>query len=266
MKAFLVKHPVSGFYGFVVLFGWVSFGLIVGPKLLRGGSVVANDALIMFPIIVLSVAATGILCTSITEGREGLKSLRARLLRWRVGVGWYFLALLIPPVAIWGALSITDALHSGGFKPGYFPLGIVFGLIPGVLEEIGWSGYLLPKLLRQNSPIGAGLILGILWSLWHLPVVNFLGAAGPHGHYFVQFALAFSGAMIAMRIMMVLMYVRTQSVFLAQLMHASSTGCLVTFSPPHIASGAEAEWYGVYVVVLAIMAGVLFFTTRMRKL
>jgi membrane protease YdiL (CAAX protease family) len=265
MRAFLVKHPVGGFYGFVVLVGWISFGLIVGPKLVQGGSMIANDALIMFPIIVLSVAATGILCTSIMEGRQGLKDFRARLSRWRVGVGWYFLALLIPPSAIWAALSIMDAFHSGGFEMGYFPLGIVFGVIPGVLEEIGWSGYLLPELLRKNSPIGAALILGILWSLWHLPVVNFLGAAGPHGHYFVQFALAFSGAMIAMRIIMVLMYVRTQSVFLAQLMHASSTGCLVTFSPPHIASGAEAEWYGVYAIVLAVMAAVLFFRTRNPK-
>jgi uncharacterized protein len=265
MKALLGKYPVSGFYGIVVLIGWISFGCIVGPKLLRGGFMVANDALIMFPIIVLSVAITGIFYTSITEGRVGLRSLRGRLRRWRVGIHWYLLALLIPPAAIWSALLLMDALHSGGFKPGFFPLGIVFGLVPGVLEEIGWTGYLLPQILRKNSPIVAGLLLGVLWSLWHLPVVNFLGAAGPHGHYVVQFALAFSGAMIAMRIMMVLVYVRTQSVLLTQVMHASSTGCLVTFSPPHITSCAEAQWYGVYAVVLATMAAVLFLTTRKVK-
>ena len=226
---------------------------------------VAKDALIMFPIIVLSVAVTGVICTAMTEGRQGLKSLRGRVLRWRVGLQWYFLALLIPPVAMWTALSLMDALHSGGFKPGFFPLGIVFGIVPGVLEEIGWSGYLLPQLLRKNSPILAALILGTLWSLWHLPVVNFLGAAGPHGQYLVQFALAFSGAMIAMRILMVLMYMRTQSVFLAQLMHASSTGCLVTLSPPHISSSAEAQWYGAYAVLLAAMAAVFFARTRSLK-
>jgi membrane protease YdiL (CAAX protease family) len=265
MKALLRKYPVCGFYGIVLLIAWISFGCIVGPKLFHGGFMVANDALIMFPIIVLSVALTGIFCTSLTEGQVGLRSFRGRLLRWRVGIHWYLLALLIPPAAIWSALSIMDVIHSGGFKPGFFPLGIVFGLIPGVLEEIGWSGYLLPQLLRKSRPIDAALILGVLWSLWHLPVVNFLGSAGPHGHYVVQFAMAFSGAMIAMRIMMVLIYVRTQSILLTQVMHASSTGCLVTFSPPHVSSSAEAQWYGVYAVVLATMAVVLFLTTRNVK-
>lgn len=252
---------MGGFYGIVVLVGWVSYALIVGPKILHGGSMNANDAFIMFPIIVLSVAVTGIVCMSITESHRGLKNLRARLWRWKVGFRWYVAALLIPPVGIWTALSLVDALHSGGLKPGFFPLGIAFGIFPGIFEEIGWSGYLLPGLLRRNSPIVAAIILGILWSFWHLPVINFLGAAGPHGHYFVQFALSFSAAMTAMRVMMVIVYIRTESILLAQIMHASSTGCLVTFSPAHITSGAEAQWYGVYAVVLAAMAAVLAMAT-----
>lgn len=240
---------------------WTSFAVIVGPKLFRDEPMTAKDALIMFPIIVSSVALTGFAYTSLIEGRDGLKNLRARLARWKVGFRWYLASLLIPPAGIYTALLLMDFFHPGVFKPGFFPLGIVFGIFPGIFEEIGWSGYLLPQLLRRNRPAVAAIILGILWSLWHLPVVNFLGAAGPHGHYLIHFALAFSAAMIAMRVLMVLIYLRTESVILTQLMHASSTGCLVTFSPSHISSGAEAQWYAVYAVVLAMIATSLFLLT-----
>ena len=36
-------------------------------------------------------------------------------------------------------------------------------------EELGWRGYALPKLLQRFSPLVASLILGMVWSLWHLP-------------------------------------------------------------------------------------------------
>jgi membrane protease YdiL (CAAX protease family) len=42
-------------------------------------------------------------------------------------------------------------------------------------EEIGWRGFLLPRLLRRNSPLAASLILGVVWALWHLPVDLYAG-------------------------------------------------------------------------------------------
>lgn len=42
-------------------------------------------------------------------------------------------------------------------------------------EEIGWRGFLLPQLLKRNSPLAASLILGVVWSLWHLPIDLYAG-------------------------------------------------------------------------------------------
>jgi uncharacterized protein len=56
--------------------------------------------------------------------------------------------------------------------------------------------------------------------------------------------------MAAMRVLIGWVYVNTKSVPIAQLMHASSTGSLVVFSPPHVNAAQEALWYGVYAVAL----------------
>jgi hypothetical protein len=101
-------------------------------------------------------------------------------------------------------------------------------------------------------------LLGVLWGAWHLPVIDFLGAATPHGAYLVPFFLAFTAAMTAMRELIAFVYTRTKSVPLTQLMHASSTSALAVLSPPGVSAAQEVVWYVVYgaalwVAVAAVM-------------
>src|SRR5579862_3027018 len=60
----------------------------------------------------------------------------------------------------------------------------------------------------------------------------------------IAYFFAFIAAMTAMRVLIGWMYVNTQSVTIAQLMHACSTGSLVVFSPPRVNAAQEALWYG----------------------
>ena len=71
------------------------------------------------------------------------------------------------------------------------------------------------------------------------------GAAAPHGVYWLPFILAFIAILRAMRVLIVWVYFYTNSVLLAQLMHASSTGFLVMLGPAQ-----EALWNAVYAAVL----------------
>ena len=46
---------------------------------------------------------------------------------------------------------------------------LVAALLIGPVEALGWRGVALPLLQRRLTPLGASLVLGIAWGVWHLP-------------------------------------------------------------------------------------------------
>jgi membrane protease YdiL (CAAX protease family) len=175
--------------------------------------------------------------------------------------------LLIPPSLILAVLYNMKAFVSPIFSPGSFLLGIGFGIPAGFLEEIGWTGYAFPKMCGKLSPFGAAIVLGLLWGFWHLPVIDFLGTTTPHGRSLALYFLGFVAAMTAMRVLIGWVYINTQSVTIAQLMHASSTASLVVFSPPRITAAQEALWYLVYAFALWVTVSlvVIFFGNSLTR-
>jgi uncharacterized protein len=233
----------------------IAFFGAVGPRLLRGESTPPTDALLLFPVMELAVCLAGITLTAVVDGRRGLRDFVSRIGRWRVGVRWYA-TLLIPPVMILTVLLALESLASPNYSPKLFPLGIAFGVVAGLFEEIGWTGYALPKMLAGQRAFSTSIVLGLLWGLWHAPVVDGLGAA-PHGAFWLPFFLAFIAAMTAMRVLIVWVYTNTNSVLLAQLIHASSTGFLVILSPVHVTPGQETLWFAVYATALWIVVALV---------
>lgn len=115
-----------------------------------------------------------------TQGRAGLRQLGSRLETWRVGWVWYAVALLGPLVmALAGGLinlalggtvaEATSDVFDGGIVAVVLVL-LVLGLTDGLGEETGWRGYALPRLLQLTGAVGASLILGLIWAIWHLPL------------------------------------------------------------------------------------------------
>ena len=158
------------------------------------------------------------------------------------------------------------AFASPIFAPGAFLAGIGFGIPAGFFEEIGWTGFAFPRMARIMSPLAASIALGLLWGIWHIPVIDFLGTASPHGRYLPAYFLAFVVAMTAMRVLIGWMYANTGSVVLVQLMHACSTGALVVFSPPRVNAAQEAMWYAAYAAALwvTVAAVVAIFGGQLR--
>ena len=104
----------------------------------------------------------------------------------------------------------------------------------------------------------------MLWGTWHIPVIDYLGTSTPHGAYWFPFFLAFAAAMTAMRVLIAWIYSHANSVLLAQLLHASSTGSLVIFSPPRVTAAQEVLWYAVYAAILWLVVAVIDLFHRRR--
>jgi membrane protease YdiL (CAAX protease family) len=243
-RVFVSRHPVTIYFAATFAISWSGALLVAAPALSRGEPVSKMAGLLMFPAMLLGPCVTGIVLTGIIRGTSGMKDLLARMVRIRVG-RWYA-ALLIPPGLILTVLLCFDKYVSSVYAPNKFLIGIAFGVTAGFLEEIGWTGFAFPAMAARHCSFSAAVLLGMLWGLWHLPVIDFLGTTTPHGSYLLPYFLAFTVAMTAVRVLICWLHSNTRSIFLAQLMHASSTGSLVVLSPAHVTAGQEVLWYTVY--------------------
>ena len=254
---FLHRHPVAAYFGLTFAISWTGAFLVAAPHVLHSEPLPKLTGILMFPAMLLGPSATGILLTRLLEGPAGLRRLFSRMGKIGIPFRWYGV-LLIPPALILAILLALAKFLSPVYAPNLFLVGLAFGIPAGFLEEIGWMGFVFPKMRQKSPALGVAIVLGLLWGLWHLPVINFLGTSVPHGAYWFPFFLAFAGAMAAMRIVIAWLYANTESVLLCQLMHIFSTGSLVIFSPPAVTAAQESFWYAVYAATLWLLVGVLW--------
>jgi CAAX protease family protein len=204
-------------------------------------------------------ALAAIVTTLALSGRDGLAALWQRVKKWRVAPRLYALALLGPLGA--SLVALLGARLSGAvapLAPGAVPLPklaivfVFFALVDGPLgEEIGWRGYLLPKLLERRGPLVASLVVGVVWYLWHLPLYLATGRF----EMTATFLLGYLVQNVAWSFVHTWFFRRSGgSAFLAVLLHTAgnySVYLLVTFFPAlEQAPATEA----IYVAVVAVTA------------
>lgn len=240
---------VAAYFLLTFAISWSAAFAVVAGRLLHHEPLGKFDGLMMFPAMLAGPPAASLIVTRLSEGREGVRALWARMRHTGFSRRWW-LALLLPPAMVLSALITLKHGLSPAFSPGFFPQGIAFGALAGFVEEIGWTGFALPRMTSGKRPFAGAALLGLLWGLWHLPVIDFLGTASPHGRAWPEFAGAFIAAVAALRVLIAWLYKATRSVPLAQAMHASSTASLVMFSPVAVKPGQEALWYAAYALLL----------------
>jgi len=129
--------------------------------------------------------AAALFVTARTEGKAGVRALLGRVLGWRVPLVWYIAAALGPlGVALVAVLSagllgaplpsLVETAARFGLGAGRAPLPVIFlvTFVSGgpIAEELGWRGFARTRLQAWLSPTAAGLVVGGVWALWHLPL------------------------------------------------------------------------------------------------
>ncbi len=266
ISGFIRRHPISIYFVLVFIITWGGILFVVGPEGFPGEGMQLQR---LFPLVFLAMIAgpslAGILLTSVTEGKEGLRGLLSRMSRWRVNIRWYGVALLITPlllIAILAALTLISPVFVPGIittsdRNALLVLSVVLGLAAGFFEEVGWTGFAVPKMQLRYGAFVASLILGLIWAMWHL-LADFWGGYAAFGMFYVPHFLLWVVALPAYRFLMVWVYNNTGSLFVAQLMHASYSGSQYLLGPS--ASAADnVLWNTVFSVSLWIVVAIVFF-------
>lgn len=184
-KSFYVETAVTFLNRHSLIVGISLMFLLTWPIDLANTGVLSVS--VPFPVYILlgyGFVIASVLMTWITQGKESVITLLKRFLIWRVGWKWYLMAFFLLPVidllgvflyALWSQtapdFSSVFAYKIFGPSANLLLLTIPFFLFEMLTngEEIGWRGYVLPRLQTKHSPLMASLILGFIWSIWHLP-------------------------------------------------------------------------------------------------
>jgi membrane protease YdiL (CAAX protease family) len=163
LKTIIKQHPVTSFITFTLGLSFAAFLLPVPPEAAFGTIALVD---VTFPTIVAFALVT------LMAGRLGAATFLRQSFRWRVALKWYVVAL-----------AIGFAIHFGSSL-----LALVAGRIPAIqiatpnamlaavpiaalLEEIGWRGFALRRLLDRYSPFTATLMISLPWALLHFGLV-----------------------------------------------------------------------------------------------
>jgi len=189
-----------------------------------------------------------------------LRPLLARLGRWRVAPGWYLVAFGLPAVVMAGAIGLVLATGGdlGPIQAGPTALAALAGWLllrtlagGGLGEELGWRGWALPRLQARLSPVAASVLLGLVWALWHLPLV--LVAESP----------VLQGAVLLLFIApMAFLYTWVfngtgGSVLLVVLLHGAQNGISAFLEQSLLPALADADLWVVFRVAILLVVAVV---------
>ena len=112
-------------------------------------------------------------------------------------------------------------------------MGLAYGILGGgFLEELGWTGFAVPRFRQRRTILATGVIAGSLWGAYHFSVIYWATSPPPSGvlGLAILFLQLFAW-LPAYRVLMVWVYDRTQSLLLAMLMHGSLTAGMLILQP-----------------------------------
>jgi uncharacterized protein len=206
---------------------------------------------------------SAIIVTLIYRGKSGLKDLFTKVITWKVSVRWYIWALVLPIIPQWIGLflwaRLTDTELILPTVTGYLSSWLQIALISAayyMTEELGWRGFMLPRILSMHTWIKSSLLVGIIWSIWHYPlwIISSWATTGSLTEVSLM-VTASSVFTIGVSIMLTWLFKNTRgSILLAMLLHGSSQANLTKM---YVAAG-DSSWQGSsFIIVEAVSLSII---------
>ena len=164
---------------FVATYIWS--GIFGGLAILLDLSMETAAGLVLVLLAAIGPMVAGIVLTYLTRDTAGRRDYWKRVIDFkRIPARWYLVIILFVPI-LNGLAALLDVLTGGTggtwgeaalnflTNPASIILSILFASLFPFIEELGWRGYVLDRLQEKYNALASSLILGTVWSLWHLP-------------------------------------------------------------------------------------------------
>lgn len=180
----LKRYPLVAFFTLAYAGSWIVWLPIVlaGNNLILPSSAVPPGLQFLLTVLAPFAGPTlaALIMTAVGSGKVGVRALLGRLVQWRFGLPWYLVALAGPPLvlalsaaAVYGAAALPPLGEQGLQIGAAYAITLVVNLFIGSIlgEEPGWRGFALPRLQARYGALAGSIVLGVLWSMWHLPLI-----------------------------------------------------------------------------------------------
>ena len=234
----LQRHPLIWFFVLAIGLTWI---FMITDALGSHGILPFRLPLALMLLMGYMPTAAALIVEGVTKGRAGVRALLRRLLIARVGLVWYLIAIFGFAGVCAAAVLLHNAFNPGrampllshqiGLPAGFaaIPFVAVLFIFVGIIngEELGWRGFALPRLQARFNSLHSSLMLGVIWTIFHLPLFFTKTGSSQADMSFVSFLLG----TVALSVLYTWIFNNTRgSVFLAYLFHASANTWTQVFS------------------------------------
>jgi len=261
-ESFIQKYPLASFFVLAIGLTWI---FMITDAL--GSHNILPFRLPLPLMIVMGYMPTlaAVIVTRATKGKEGVRALFRKLLIARIGLRWYLFAIFglavmyIASIMLYNLLGASPVLpilspktppHSSLLElvPQIMLLFVIVGIVNG--EELAWRGFALPRLQAKYNALTSSLILGVIWTMFHLPLFFTVTGSSQADWSFASFTIS----TLAITVLYTWLYNNTRgSVLLAYLLHAAANTWSQVFAIDHANQLVNWILTGVIVLVAVIV-------------
>lgn len=255
------RYPLPVFFALAIGLTWI---FMITDALGSHGILPFRLPLPLMVVMGYMPTLAAVIVVGLTRGREGVRALFRKLLITRVGIGWYLFAIFAIAAVAVIAVVLYNNFGNGPALPilssnvpdlpvwqlalTILPMFLVIGIVNG--EELAWRGYAVPQLQQKYNALTSSIIMGVIWSVFHLPLFFTVTGSSQAEMSIVSFTIS----TVSLSILYTWMLNNTRgSVLLAYLFHASANTWSQVFSVDH--SNRFIDWSvtGLLVILAVIV-------------